>query len=52
MEYLNNKSGVFHIQVENKNAKLYISWKYDGHENFEVTQPQIINMNKDLEYNA
>ena len=52
MEYLNNKSGILHIQVTNRNSKLNIDWKYSGHQNFKITQPQIINMNKDLEYNA
>ncbi|AJI74604.1 glycosyl hydrolases 31 family protein [Francisella philomiragia subsp. philomiragia ATCC 25015] len=51
-EYLNGEFGILNIQVVSKNAKLNISWEYNGHENFRVTQPQIINMNKDLEYNA
>ncbi|WP_150465130.1 TIM-barrel domain-containing protein [Francisella sp. SYW-2] len=51
-KYLDNECGFLNIQITNRNDKLNINWQYEGHDNFKVTHPQIINMNKDLEYNA
>ena len=50
--YLDGDSGNLLIKLTSKDSVLNVDWQYKGSDKFKISNLQVINMNKDLEYNA
>ena len=50
--YLNQENGFIDFEITRKDNNLNVNWNYQGHDKFKVSNIEIINMNKDFNYNA